>query len=42
MSDCEACTTCATCGRVWCREDETSPGEGSGICRDCYEADFDE
>ncbi len=33
----ECCTTCAGCLRVYCRDNETLPGEESGICPDCYE-----
>lgn len=38
MSDCEACVTCLGCGRKWCRENETSPGEPD-LCVDCYETE---
>lgn len=37
LEDC--CTTCLGCGRVWCRDNETSPGEESGICPSCYETE---
>jgi hypothetical protein len=39
MSDCEACAVCVGCGLRWCRDENVSPGEADGICRDCYETE---
>lgn len=41
MTD-DCCVTCVGCGLDWCRDNDTSPGEASGICRDCYETEESE
>ena len=35
------CAVCIGCDRVYCRDTEPSPGEESGICRDCFEQEDD-
>ena len=37
--NCPACTRCVACDNPWCRDDTVSPGEGDGICTDCFETE---
>ena len=31
---------CAGCARTWRPDEDVSPGEADGICRDCYETEI--
>jgi len=35
----ECCRRCQACERVWCCDNDVSPGEDQGICRDCFDVE---
>lgn len=36
LSQCDDCQVCRGCSRRWCSAWEVSPGEGDGLCVDCW------